>query len=104
MIQVSLTKFACALALVLGQPGAATTNGGPIAHVLCSPGEDMRERLESRYRATRAWAGLRGPDEVVELWQDATGDWTLIIRHAGGNWCIVAMGDVFEPFADIPQS
>ena len=72
--------------------------------MLCSPGEDMRERLETRYRAERAWAGRRSPDEAVELWQDAQGDWTLIIRHAGGNWCIVAMGDVFEPFADMPQS
>ena len=104
MIQVSLIKFACALALFLVQPSSATANGGPIAHVLCSPAKDMRERLETRYRAERAWAGLRGPDEVVELWQDAQGDWTLIVRHAGGNWCIVAMGEVLEPFKDVRQS
>lgn len=71
--------------------------------MLCSPGEDMRERLETRYRAEQAWAGRRSPDEAVELWQDAQGDWTLIIRHAGGNWCIVAMGDALMTLAEIPQ-
>ncbi len=104
MKHVSLIKTACVFSLLLGQPGSAAANGGPITHVLCSAGADMRERLETRYRAARAWAGLRSPDEVMELWEDADGDWTLIIRHAGGNWCIVAMGEAFEPFAEMPHS
>ncbi len=101
---ISLISAAGAVALLLGQSTFAVANGGPIADVLCSAGADMRDRLETHYRAERSWAGLRGPDEVMELWQDADGDWTLIIRHASGNWCIVAMGDALEPFSHSPHS
>ena len=100
----ALIKAIAPMALLLANGSPTAASGGPIAHVLCSEASDMRERLETRYRAQRAWAGLRGPDQVMELWEDAEGDWTLIIRHAGGNWCIVAMGDVFVPFVDMPHS
>jgi len=100
----SLMRAVAHTALFLAHGSPAAANGGPIAHVLCSKASDMRERLETRYRAERAWAGLRGPDEVMELWEDAEGDWTLIIRYAGGNWCIVAMGEVFVPFVGMPHS
>lgn len=88
---------------LLGQSPVAAS-GGPIAHVLCASGEDMRHRLETRYRAHRAWAGLRGPDEVMELWQNAEGDWTLIIIYAGGKRCIVAMGEALSPIAGMPNN
>lgn len=89
---------------LFGQTGPVAANGGPIAHVLCASGQDMRERLETRYRAHRAWVGLRGPDEVMELWENEDGDWTLIITYAGGKRCIVAMGEALSPIAGMPQS
>ncbi|MEL6510633.1 MAG: hypothetical protein AAGF94_17030 [Pseudomonadota bacterium] len=104
MKRVPLISAAGAVMLLLGQSTFAAANVGPIADVLCSAGADMRERLETYYRAERSWAGMRGPDEVMELWQDADGDWTLIIRYAGGNWCIVAMGEALEPFSQMPHS
>ena len=48
--------------------------------------------------------GLRGPDEVMELWENADGDWTLIITYAGGKRCIVAMGKALSPIAVLPHS
>ncbi|WP_238840608.1 hypothetical protein [Roseobacter cerasinus] len=63
----------------------------------------MRHRLETRYRAHRAWAGLRGPDEVMELWENAEGEWTLIITYADGKRCIVAMGEALSPIAGMPH-
>lgn len=102
MTRVRLSWALCAVLLSLPQSGAA--NDGPLAQVLCAPAQDMRHRLETTYRAAPAWAGLRGPDEVLQLWQDAEGAWALIIAYAGGSWCIVAMGDVFHPFADLPHS
>lgn len=96
-----MALYACAV--FLGPTGPAAANGGPIAQILCAPSDVMRHRLETRYRAQRAWAGLRNPDEVVELWEDPEGDWTLVITYTGGNWCIVAMGDALLPFAFAPN-
>jgi hypothetical protein len=76
---------------------------GPIAQILCAPSADMRHRLETQFRAHRAWSGLRGPEEVMELWEEPDGDWTLIITRASGMWCIVAMGEALMPFAERPH-
>ncbi|MEL6563831.1 MAG: hypothetical protein AAFZ99_09450 [Pseudomonadota bacterium] len=104
MNRASVFVVTITIAALLGQTGPVAANGGPIAHVLCASGEDMRERLETRYRAHRAWAGLRGPDQVMELWENADGDWTLIITYAGGKRCIVAMGEALSPIAAMPHS
>ncbi|MEL6610040.1 MAG: hypothetical protein AAFO68_04510 [Pseudomonadota bacterium] len=94
----------CSLLPLIGAPLPSFADGGPIAQILCAPSEDMRHRLETTYQAQRAWAGLRGPEEVMELWEDAQGDWTLVIARASGSLCIVAMGEALSPFADWPQS
>ncbi|MBN9888346.1 hypothetical protein I6N89_13595 [Pelagibaca abyssi] len=65
----------------------------PIAEVLCEPGPRMTERLTTRHGATLTSTGLRNPEEVVELWTDAQGDWTMVIAYASGTSCIVAMGE-----------
>lgn len=104
MIRVFTNAIACVVATLLSPSTPSLANGGPIAQVLCAPSEDMRHRLETRYRARRTWAGLRGPDEVIELWEDRQGDWTLIIAHADGKWCIVAMGEALMPVVAVPQS
>ena len=103
MNRASLNTAVYILATLLGQSGPARAQGGPIAEVLCASPDDMRQRLDIRYQARRAWAGLRSPDEVLELWEDAEGDWTLVITHAGGNWCIVAMGEALDPVAELPH-
>ena len=42
-----------------------------------------------------AW-GLRAPEEVMEVWTDARGDWAMIVRYANGTSCIVAMGENWQ--------
>jgi len=103
MICSRILTALCLAALLPSQVSTAFANGGPLAQVLCAPSAEMRDRLETRYQAYRAWAGLRGPDEVMELWEDPDGDWTLIITHASGTWCIVAMGEALSPFALRPH-
>lgn len=53
----------------------------------------MSQRLTSRLGATLSAKGLRNPEEVVELWTDAEGDWTMVIAYSSGASCIVAMGE-----------
>lgn len=103
MTRACLRAAICACAIFLGPTGPAAAKGGPIAQILCAPSDVMRHRLETHYRARRTWAGLRNPDEVMELWEEPDGDWTLVITYTGGNWCIVAMGDALLPFAFAPN-
>ena len=78
-------------------------NPGPIPEVFCGFAEDMRQTLEHRLGATLAWQGLRSPDQIMEIWEDRQGDWTLVIAYANGNRCIVAMGSRISGFADLPH-
>lgn len=50
-----------------------------------------------------AWQGLRNPDQIMEIWEDRQGDWTLVIAYANGNRCIVAMGNRISGYADQPH-
>ena len=75
----------------------AAPAASPIADVLCEPGPRMTERLTQRHGATLTSTGLRNPEEVVELWTDAQGDWTLVVTYAHGTSCIVAMGEHWTP-------
>ncbi|MBU2960438.1 hypothetical protein KO516_06330 [Citreicella sp. C3M06] len=72
----------------------------PIAEVLCEPSQRMSERLSLRSGATKASSGLRNPEEIMELWLDPAGDWTMVIAYASGTSCIVAMG---EAWFDLPR-
>lgn len=67
-------------------------NPGPIAEILCAPKAQMQQRLETEFRSRRAWQGLRSPEEVMEIWEDQRGDWTMTISYSEGHLCIVAMG------------
>lgn len=64
----------------------------PIAEVICAPSDEMTERLANRMGSTISATGLRNPEELVEVWTDAQGEWTMVIRYSSGNSCIVAMG------------
>lgn len=98
-----LTRLTALVFVATGAlPEAAKAN--PIAEVICAPSDQMRTRLESQYQAQRVWSGLRSPDEVMELWEEPSGDWSLTIAYAEGRRCIVAMGDALQPFSVLPQS
>lgn len=83
-------RFLLAIPLLLPTPTFAAS---PIADVLCETGPRMTERLTSQLGATLTSTGLRNREEVVELWTDAQGDWTMVIAYASGTSCIVAMGE-----------
>jgi len=76
--------------MLLASPAAAVS---PIAEILCEPRERMEQRLSQNFIATRSALGVRSPDQVMEVWTDARGDWTLVMRYANGQSCIVAMGE-----------
>ncbi len=68
------------------------TLANPIAEVICAPTDQMTGKLTRQLGTTRRASGLRSPEEVVEIWTDPDGDWTMVIAYASGQSCIVAMG------------
>jgi len=86
--------FAAAL-ICLGGPLPAAS---PVAEIICEPTPDLTEKLTRQYDVARTGRGMQGPDQLMELWTDAQGDWTLVVTYAGGTSCIVAMGDNWERF------
>ncbi|WP_309666203.1 hypothetical protein [Tabrizicola sp.] len=75
--------------LGLATPGLAQT---PIAEMICGAHDEIVTRLTKGQRATLVGMGVRGPDAVMEIWQAADGDWTLVQSYANGQSCILAMG------------
>lgn len=84
-------------ALLLSLVATPSLAVSPIAEVVCSPTPAMHERLSGQLRSERAASGIRGPDQVMEVWTDAKGAWTLVVTYATGTSCIVAMGDDWTP-------
>ena len=72
-----------------------STLANPIGEVLCAPSSEMTQRL-SLYGHEREAAGLRGREQVMEVWTDGQGDWTMVVRYASGTSCIVAMGEAWQ--------
>ncbi len=70
--------------------------GSPIAEVICAPTGEMQARLTREFGETRRGFGTRGPEQVLEVWTDPSGDWTLVMTYASGQSCIVAMGDNWD--------
>lgn len=79
-----------AAAIALPQSVSAAN---PIAEVLCETTPSLHERLSSRMRSGRVATGLRGHDQIFEVWTDKTGAWTMVLTYATGTSCIVAMGE-----------
>ncbi|MEM8732340.1 MAG: hypothetical protein AAGF79_20715 [Pseudomonadota bacterium] len=77
---------------------ASSAFGGPspIAEVLCDSTERMRDKLLYQFGTQQLARGVRGPEQVMEVWTDERGDWTLVITYAGGTSCIVAMGEHWQ--------
>ncbi|SDD14079.1 hypothetical protein [Ruegeria marina] len=69
----------------------------PIAEILCEPTEVLHDRLNHRFASERTATGLRGPEQIMEVWTDSRGDWTMVVTYATGLSCIVAMGEAWTP-------
>ncbi len=90
-MNAKLTVAACAALFLSSMPGLAQS---PIAEVLCAPSQDMHAKLTRQFGEARRATGVRGPEQIMELWSSETsGDWTLVISYASGTSCIVAMGE-----------
>ncbi|MAC82204.1 MAG: hypothetical protein CML66_29610 [Rhodobacteraceae bacterium] len=83
-------------ALILLMPVTGLAKGSPLAEVICDSTDRMRDRLEHQFGTRRQAMGLRGPEEVMEVWTDARGDWTMVVTYATGTSCIVAMGEDWQ--------
>ena len=84
------------LTLVLCCAAAHVAAETPIAEMICGPHAEIEARLNRAHRATVVGMGVRGPDAVMEVWQAADGDWTLVQSYANGQACILAMGEAWE--------
>ncbi len=82
--------------LALAAPAAAES---PIAEVICAPRAELLARMRG---AEIVGAGLRDTEAVVEVWTEASGDWTLVQSYANGTACILAMGEAWEAPAPPP--
>ncbi len=89
MAQFSKTGLICLVALLAGPVSAAS----PIAEVICEPTDRMRQKLSHQFGETRTASGMRGPEQIMEVWTSTEGDWTLVVTYASGTSCIVAMGE-----------
>ena len=85
-------RYALILALLAG-PGHAAS---PIADVICEPTAALYDKLSRQFGAAQAASGIRDPEQVMEVWTDARGDWTLVVTYATGTSCIVAMGENWD--------
>lgn len=72
---------------------AASAAQSPIAEMLCEPTSALQFKLEEQFRSSRTASGLRDPEQMMEVWTDARGNWTMVVSYASGTSCIVAMGE-----------
>ncbi|SNY50822.1 hypothetical protein SAMN06297129_1953 [Pseudooceanicola antarcticus] len=68
----------------------------PIAEVICDQTPRLENRLKTTMNSEREGLGLRGPEQVMELWTTPGGDWTMVVTYATGKSCIVAMGEAWQ--------
>ena len=87
------------LSLALALPASQSAAASPIADVICEPTDRMTQRLTAQLHSRRQHMGLRGPEQVMEIWTDRRGDWTMVIAYASGQSCIVAMGEAWTDIA-----
>ena len=80
------------LLLVTGAPAPAN----PLAEVICDTTARMHDRLEHQFGTRQQAMGMRGPEQMMEVWTDKRGDWTMVVAYATGTSCIVAMGENWE--------
>jgi len=95
-----MTHFATipAIALVFGLATSAQAKS-PIAEVLCEPTQRLHDKLQRQFGSHRVASGVRGPEQIMEVWSSARGDWTMVVTYATGTSCIVAMGEHWNAHA-----
>ncbi|MTI03810.1 hypothetical protein E1297_48165 [Roseibium sp. RKSG952] len=71
----------------------------PIAEVICEPTGRMHEKLSRQFGSQQTASGIRGPEQIMEVWTSERGDWTLVMTYATGTSCIVAMGENWNTHA-----
>lgn len=94
----------CSLAVSLMLFSLPALAQSPIAEVICAPTEQMEKRLKHNMGHERSASGLRGPEEIMEVWVGPSDDWTLVARYPTGMSCILAMGEVWMQTAPVDPS
>lgn len=84
--------------MVLGSTSPVLATN-PIAEVLCEPTGRLHDKLMTRMGGMKTATGIRSPEQIMEIWTDRSGGWTLVMTYASGTSCIVAMGDDWAPVA-----
>ena len=87
------------IAIILSLLATPAVARNPIADILCAPTKQMQDKLARQFRSEQIGAGVRGPDQIMEVWTDKRGDWALVVTYATGTSCIVAMGEHWVPTA-----
>jgi len=72
---------------------------GTISDLFCDDSARLEKQLMTRQGAQKLGRGMRGPDALIEVWIDQSGDWTLVQSYANGTSCIVAMGEHWQEIA-----
>lgn len=68
----------------------------PFPATICHSTERISDRLSQQQGAERTARGTQSPDQILEVWTNSSGAWTLVVTYATGVSCIVAMGDDWE--------
>lgn len=103
MKQINRTIAITAAALGVGTVSAGLSQAAsPIAEVVCAPTGDLYTRLETRMGFKRIATGLRGREQIMEVWSDNRGEWVMVVTYASGQSCIVAMGEDWMPVGPAP--
>ncbi len=59
----------------------------------CFDRDKLVENLANGYKESQTGIGLRGPQQLLELWSSAeTGTFTILITRADGLSCVLASG------------
>ncbi|WP_171122086.1 MULTISPECIES: hypothetical protein [unclassified Ruegeria] len=96
MTFVTALRYVC-VGLLLVTPVSAKS---PIAEVICEPTPKMHDKLLRQFGAKRHATGLRGPEQLMEVWTSKSGDWTMVVTYSTGTSCIVAMGQDWHTRAE----
>ncbi|MEO1110076.1 MAG: hypothetical protein AAFX90_19355 [Pseudomonadota bacterium] len=96
---MTYVSFFSLLGLVSALAGPAIAKN-PIAEILCEPTQRLHDKLQTQFRSARIATGMRGPEQIMEVWSSDRGDWTMVVTYATGTSCIVAMGQDWYSHAE----
>ena len=92
-----MRRQASSLVLAAAVTGASPASAvSPIADILCESSHTLTQKLSRQFGESRFARGTQGPDQLIEVWTDDSGDWTLVVTYASGTSCIVAMGENWD--------